>query len=395
MKVVALIPARGGSKGIPRKNLQPIGGIPLVARAILTAKAASRVDRVLVSTDDPEIASVARSYGAEVVMRPADLSGDTASSESALLHALDQLEREGDLPDLLVFLQCTSPLLLPEDVDGTIETLIEQEADSAFTGTSFYHFIWKQEGERGGVGVNHDPRVRPRRQEREGQYLETGGAYVMRVAGFRETRHRFFGKTALYLLPQARAFEIDEPLDLVIAEALHQEMARKRRGLKLPAKIEGLALDFDGVFTDNHVVVFQDGREAVLCSRSDGWGLARLKDLGLPMVVISTELNPVVEARCMKLGIPFVQGAMDKVAHLQAWTNRLGLALENVIFVGNDVNDLPCLRLVGCPVAVADSHPEVLSVASLVLDSHGGKGALRELAELIQQKVGNYHGAGS
>ncbi len=129
--VVAIIPARGGSKGIPRKNIVPVAGKPLVAWSIEAARRASTVQRVFVSTDNGEIAEIAKQWGAEIIGRPVELSGDTASSESALIHALDVLKNEQDyMPDILAFLQCTSPLTLPEDIDGTIETLIAEQADS-------------------------------------------------------------------------------------------------------------------------------------------------------------------------------------------------------------------------------------------------------------------------
>src|SRR6185312_10262279 len=124
----AVIPARGGSKGIPGKNLKRIAGQPLIALSIQAAKRAKRVQRVIVSTDDPAIAEVAREHGAEVMVRPAELSTDAASSESALLHVLEQLERtENYKPQLLVFLQCTSPLTEPEDIDGSVELLLQKE----------------------------------------------------------------------------------------------------------------------------------------------------------------------------------------------------------------------------------------------------------------------------
>ena len=132
MHVIALIPARGGSKGIPRKNLQSLAGKPLIAHTIEHARQARSVGRVVVSTDDAEIAAVSKQYGAEVVWRPAAISGDTASSESALLHALEYLQQtEGYESDLLVFLQCTSPLTLPEDIDGTVQALWDEIAAEA------------------------------------------------------------------------------------------------------------------------------------------------------------------------------------------------------------------------------------------------------------------------
>ncbi len=219
MEIVAIIPARGGSKGIPRKNLRPLNGLPLVAHAILLAQKVQQVNRVIVSTDDEEIAEVARGNEAEVVLRPPEISGDSATAELALLHALESLEQaEAYRPDLVVFLQCTSPLTASDDVEGTISALLQEQADSALAVTSFHYFLWRRTGTGDAVGINHDKGCRPLRQEKETQFLETGAVYVMRTEGFRRARHRFFGKTVLHVIPRERCLEIDEPGDLAIAE---------------------------------------------------------------------------------------------------------------------------------------------------------------------------------
>ena len=389
MECLAIIPARGGSKGIPRKNILPIAGKPLIAYNIEQARRSRYIHRVVVSTDDAEIADVARRYGAEIVHRPAEISGDTASSESALLHTLQVLQQEdGYQPDLVVFLQCTSPLTLAEDMDGTIQALLDQRADTALAVIPFHYFLWRQEAD-GAVGINHDRRVRPLRQEREPQYLETGAVYAMKAPGFLKARHRFFGKTALYVMPAERRLEIDEPADLQVAELRLRSQEGAIRSQSLPDSIQAVVFDFDGVFTDNRLLVLQDGSEAVLCDRGDGWGLGQLKKTGIPLLILSTERNPVVQARADKLGIPCLHGIQDKGPALSRWLLERGLDAMQVIYVGNDANDLPCLEMVGFRVAVADAHPSVLAVADLVLAHPGGRGAIRELCDLILASRGN------
>ncbi len=390
-KTLCIIPARGGSKGIPRKNVRHLAGKPLLAYSIEAARHTPSINRIMVSTDDPEIAEVARRYGAEVIWRPAEISGDTATSESALLHALELLQRtEGYEPDLLVFMQCTSPLTLALDIQGTIDALLTDKADSALAVTPFHYFLWRQDKD-GVVGINHDKSFRPRRQDREQQFLETGAVYVMRSAGFREARHRFFGKTAMYVMPAERVLEIDEPVDFLLAEVLIRERQHSEQLRLLPEKIAALVLDFDGVFTDNKVIVFQDGTEGVVCHRGDGWGLSQLIGKGLPIVVISTEENPVVQARCRKLGLECIQGQKDKGAVLKRWLDDRGIDAMNAIYIGNDLNDLSCMKMAGCPVAVADAHPEIKTIARVVLNQKGGQGAIRELAELILSKMEDDH----
>jgi N-acylneuraminate cytidylyltransferase len=383
METLAIIPARGGSKGIPRKNVRLLAGKPLIAYNIEQARRSRLVNRVVVSTDDAEIAAVSQQYGAQVVWRPAEISGDSASSEAALLHALEHLRQAEDYqPELLVFLQCTSPLTLAEDIDGAVQALLEAQAETALAVIPFHYFLWR-EADGDAVGINHDKRVRPLRQERQPQFLETGAVYVMRVSGFMQARHRFFGKTALYEMPAERRLEIDEPLDFEIAEAMMRRQAEGSRRARLPRPAAALVMDFDGVFTDDKVIVLQDGREAVRCSRSDGMGIGRLKKTGLPIWILSTEPNPVVQARANKVGLPCIQGVQDKGAALARLIAEQGWDAQGVIYLGNDINDLPAMALAGCVAAVADAHPAVLERADIILSRRGGDGAIRELCELI------------
>ncbi|WP_207454689.1 acylneuraminate cytidylyltransferase family protein [Herbiconiux sp. SYSU D00978] len=216
MSVVAIIPARGGSKGVPGKNLRPVGGVPLIVRAVTSARSAASIDRVVVSTDDTDIAMLARAAGAEVVARPAELSGDTASSESALLHALDTL---GEEPEVTVFLQATSPFIDPADLDAAVGRVLTGENDVVFAAFETYAFLWRV-GEGGAEGVNHDRRTRPRRQDREPSFQETGAFYVLRTAGFRAAGHRFFGRVGVALTDERRALEVDTLEQLELAQAV-------------------------------------------------------------------------------------------------------------------------------------------------------------------------------
>lgn len=166
----AFVPARAGSKGIPGKNLRTVDGVPLVVRAVTTARGAASVDRVVVSTDDDTIAALARDAGAEVITRPPDLAADDTASESVLVHALDALRARGaDDPDVTVLVQCTSPFTESADIDGTIALLYNRGADCAFTASRTHSFLWREEP-TGIVAVNHDPSVRPRRQDRPTEF---------------------------------------------------------------------------------------------------------------------------------------------------------------------------------------------------------------------------------
>ena len=153
---------------------------------------------------------------------------------------------------------------------------------------------------------------------------------------------------------------------------------------RLLKSVRLVAFDFDGVFTDNRVYVFEDGREAVACSRSDGPGLRKLDRLGIHYVVISTETNPVVSQRCRKLDIRCFQGVEDKLSVLTHVAAELSVPLSRTAFVGNDVNDLDCLKAVALPIVVNDSHPDVLPHALYRTSTPGGYGAVREVCDLLE-----------
>jgi len=217
-KAVAIIPARGGSKGLPGKNIKALGGIPLVARTILAAKRAEHVREIFVTTDAAEIAEVAKAYGAEIIWRPKELSGDEASSEAALLHAVHYLGTVDNRFPNFAFLQCTSPFIQPHDIDGVL-ALLAKGYDTAFTATAFWHFIWSN-SDGGAKGINHVEGTRQRRQDRSPQYMETGAAYAIDAEQFIQKKHRFFGKIGMHIVDGLLSIEIDTPEDFALAEAL-------------------------------------------------------------------------------------------------------------------------------------------------------------------------------
>ncbi|MER7199426.1 transferase [Streptomyces sp. CB01635] len=409
-RVLAVIPARGGSKGVPAKNLAPVGGVPLVARTVRECRATRLVTDVVVSTDDAAIAAVAREAGAEVVLRPAAIAGDKSSSEAAVLHALDAHEAlQGAAVDVVLLVQCTSPFIVREDIDGVVNAIVEKGADTALTVAPFHGFVWRDADDEpaapaverasveggtdtlvapaatsGGYGVNHDKSFRQMRQDRPQDLLETGAVYAMDARGFREAEHRFFGRTELVRTDPARVLEIDDPHDLSRARALAPLFDANRPGsLPTAEDIDAVVLDFDGTQTDDKVLIDSDGREFVTVHRGDGLGIAALRKSGVPLLILSTEQNPVVAARARKLQIPVLHGIDRKDLALKQWCEEQGIAPERVLYVGNDVNDLPCFGLVGWPVAVASAHDVVRGAARAVTTLPGGDGAIREIATWI------------
>jgi YrbI family 3-deoxy-D-manno-octulosonate 8-phosphate phosphatase len=380
-RVVAVIPARGGSKGVPGKNVAEVGGVALVARAVRAALESSLVSRVVVSTDDLDIAAAARRAGAEIAVRPPELAGDTATSESAVLHALDSLEG-ADEHDIVLLVQCTSPFLTAEDLDAVAAPLLADDADSAFTAARSHGFLWHPDG----TGVNHDPSGRPRRQDRPVELLETGAAYAMRVANLRAHAHRFVGRIRPVEVDPARTLEIDEPADLERARLLAALFDPIRPEWPTRDDIDAVVLDCDGTLTDDRVILDQNGVESVTFHRGDGLAISMLRRAGVDMAILSTETNPVVTARADKLGIPALQGVDAKGPALAQWCAEHGVELSRTAYLGNDVNDLPCFDLVGWPIAVADAHPSVRVRARAVTSTPGGHGAVRELASWLLRR---------
>jgi N-acylneuraminate cytidylyltransferase len=348
--------------------------------------AAERVDAVYVSTDDEAIAQATRLAGGQVLSRPTAIAGDEASSETALLHGLDQLAEQGHRPEVLLFVQCTSPFIDSRDLDRAAALVLEGRADATFSGVATYEFLWRdahpsaEPGSGAMVGVNHDAAVRPRRQDRRPDFKETGAFYAMSTAGFRRHRHRFFGRTTVVNVAELTAIEIDTPADLVVAEAL---AAVADSSPPPPVEVDAVITDFDGVHTADTAYVDETGHESVRVSRSDGLGIGRLRAAGIPMLILSRERNPVVTARAQKLSVEVLQGVEDKAPAVRSWLSRHGIAAERAAYVGNDINDLGAMRVVGWPVAVSDAHPEVLAAARLTLTRPGGRGAVRQLCDLV------------
>jgi YrbI family 3-deoxy-D-manno-octulosonate 8-phosphate phosphatase len=388
MSTVAIVPARGGSKGVPGKNLRPVGGVPLVTRAIHACQAASRIDAVYVSTDDPAISEVATRAGAQLIQRPADLSGDTATSESALLHAIGEISRARTSPEIMVFVQCTSPFIESADLDQAVEMIAADRADSVLSAIETYEFLWRDAdstvaaGSGPMSGQNHDASYRPRRQERRPDFRETGAFYAMRVDGFLTHRHRFFGRTGVVNVSEFSALEIDTVEELHLADAI-SGVLEKARPQEQEIDVDAVITDFDGVHTPDTAYIDAHGNEMVQVSRSDGMGVERLRNAGVAFLILSKETNPVVLGRANKLQVDVLNAIEDKATALQKWLADNGIEPTRAAYVGNDINDLAPMAAVGWPIAVPDSHPDVLAAARIVLSSPGGRGAVREVCERV------------
>jgi YrbI family 3-deoxy-D-manno-octulosonate 8-phosphate phosphatase len=268
----------------------------------------------------------------------------------------DRLRAEGAAaPDPVVVLTPRRRVLRAGTLDRLVDALAAG-ADRAAVAEPFEGELWRCAGASSAPSpVDPDPPLA----------VVTGEAVAVPAARL--------------LATDASPVESAGRVELVVtgpADALHPADA-------LPPTVGLVVFDFDGVLTDDGVLTFTDGTEAVRSDRGDGYGIEALRTVGVPVLVLSRERNPVVAARCAKLGLECVHGVDDKWPLLRRTLDQRGVVAEDVIYVGNDVNDLDCLRAVACGVVVADAHPAVIEVADLVLTRPGGRGAVRELADLI------------
>lgn len=219
--VVAIIPARGGSKGILRKNLIDVCGKPLLAWSIIQALNSSEIDSVWVTSEDEEILEVAAHYGAQPIKRPEDISGDSASSESAWLHAISVIEGLGTDIDLVVAMQATSPIRESSDLDAGVKLLRDKNYDSLLSVTEIEDFFtWRMTHDDLAESVNYDYRNRKRRQQIEKRYLENGSFYIFSPEQLRLEGNRLGGRIGLLPMKRFKMFQIDSPEDITLCSAI-------------------------------------------------------------------------------------------------------------------------------------------------------------------------------
>ncbi|MEO8355854.1 MAG: acylneuraminate cytidylyltransferase [Chloroflexota bacterium] len=402
-EILALIPARGGSKGIPRKNIRNFAGYPLIAWSIAAAKQSALVTRVIVSTDDEEIAAVAREYGAETpFLRPVELAQDKTTDLPVFEHAIQWLEEnEGYHPEIIVQLRPTSPIRPKNMLDDAIRILLNHSDADCVRGVvpagQNPFKMWRFDGEDRPIqpllavdGIA-EPYNAPR-QILPVVYWQTGHIDAIRVSTILQKKSLTGDVIYPLVIDPRYTVDIDHLSDWTKYEALaNNELEMVTPGISsvvkrpMPEKIDLIICDFDGVLTDNRVWVDQDGKESVAAFRSDSLRVKELRAIGIEVMILSSEPNPVVRARAKKMGVESIHGIgiNDKGRVMRDVLEQKKVKAGNVIYIGNDINDLPCFEVAGWSVAVADAFPEVLRAADHVLARPGGHGALRELCDLL------------
>jgi YrbI family 3-deoxy-D-manno-octulosonate 8-phosphate phosphatase len=382
MSTVVFIPVRGGSRSIPRKNIRPVAGRPLVHWTILAALGAERVDRVVVSSEDDEIRRVARQIGdprLEVISRSAETATDTASTETALLEFA-----EANSFGRVVLVQATSPLLRSQDLDEGLLRLDASGADSLVSVTRQHLFRWRPTLDPLAFPENYDPQNRPRRQDWDGEWVENGAFYITDRASLLASRCRVSGRITVHEMAPHTALELDEPSDWEIAETLLRRQGPQGDFDRRAQDIRLLLLDVDGVLTDGGMYYGPDGEALKRFHTRDGFGLARWREAGLEVILMTGERTPMAQRRAEKLGLDAVfLGVRDKATLLTQLVAQRGLPFDAVAAIGDDLGDLEALRLAGLSACPADADPTVRAAVHRVCERGGGQGCVREFVDAI------------
>lgn len=378
-RVVVLVPLRGGSKGIPGKNIKPLGGRPLCAWTLEAACGAKHIDQVFVSTDSAEITGVVGSLKlpVSIVQRPAELATDTASTESVMLHLASQIPF-----DVLVTLQATSPLTTSEDIDLALEKFDREHLDSLVTGVLQKRFYWTPSGQP----LNYDPLHRPRRQDWAGTILENGAFYITRRSVLEQTRCRLGGRIGVYAMPPETAVEIDDPEDWLSLQRMIVQRKQADLGPVL-RQIRLVMVDVDGTLTDGGMYYSAEGEIMKRFDTRDAVGLHRLEEAGVAVVIVTRENSSIAEARARKLNLPCRIGITDKCAMLEELCREHHLQPGQIGVIGDDLNDLDCMKKAGFAACPNDAQPCVKACCHWIASSTGGHGAVREIAELLLRAI--------
>jgi N-acylneuraminate cytidylyltransferase len=380
-RFVALIPARGGSKSIPRKNVKPLCGRPLIYWTLKAAQECSRIDSIFVATEDSEIRRIVEDFGfskVSVVERGAHTATDSASTESVMMEFAANHEF-----DNIVLIQTTSPLLESYDLDNAIDKYTADKSDSLLSVVRQKRFIW-QKSDSCVVPENYDIMKRPRRQEWEGFLVENGAFYITSRSNLLATCCRMSGKITHYEMSDETYFELDEPSDWKIVEELkmnrlHGNFSGNFNNINL------LICDVDGVLTDGGMYYSSEGEVLKKFNARDGKGFEIIRKHGIKVMILTSEDIEIVRKRAEKLKVDFLyMGISNKKQLLEKFfKENPAFSFETSAYIGDDINDLPCLEKVFFSAVPLDAMPDVKRVSKHVCNKKGGEGCVREICDLL------------
>lgn len=383
-KTIAFIPVRGGSKSIPLKNIKLFNNKPLVYWVLLAANNSDYIDEVIVSTDSDEIRNVVEQFNFSktlVVKRKSSLAGDNSSTESVMVdYAINNQF------DDIVLLQATSPLTTSDNINEALKIYFESSANSLISVVKTHRFLWKFKSEVI-EPTNYDYTKRPRRQDWDGQLVENGAIYITSRGLLVESRSRISGEITSYVMPQYTYYEIDEPSDWAILESIHKQFNKidiEKELRKSLGQIKMVITDVDGVLTNSGMLYIDGDLEAKQFNTKDGMGVEILKRNKIACAIITGESHSSVIRRAKKLNIDEVYiGIKNKLEIVNRISMKYKLELNEIAYIGDDINDLESMKSVGLSIAVGDAVEEVKSIASIILKTIGGAGAFREFVDLL------------
>jgi YrbI family 3-deoxy-D-manno-octulosonate 8-phosphate phosphatase len=381
MATVAFVPVRCGSKSIALKNIKSFNGRPLVFWVLDALEKSSQVDEVIVATDCDEIEKCVAGFNfskSKIYRRSATNATDQASTEAVMLEYINTGSVKQD--DIFILSQATSPLTRAEDFDNAIEQFKAEKADSLLTCCRLKRFIWNEQGQP----INYDPALRPRRQDFKGTLVENGAFYISTVNRILQSKNRLSGKIAIYEMPEYTFTELDEPEDWVLAEAI----MRKHFGITTLTKNIRLVLsDIDGVLTDAGMYYTENGDELKKFNTYDGMAFQLLKEKGIKTGLITSENRVLNKRRSEKMGVDFIfQGVKDKLSVVMELCAKEGFDLQQVVYIGDDINDENLLLNVGFAACPSNAVQKIKNIPGIhILKTKGGNGAIRELTDLILQ----------
>lgn len=381
--VIAFIPVRGGSKSIPLKNIKPFCGKPLVCWNIEALEQCEEVDEIIVATDSDKIEETVTSQSykkTKVYRRSAENACDTASTESVMLEYIHYAQLPDD--DIFMLVQATSPLTETVHFTEALDLYGKGEYDSILTCVRNYRFFWNEDG----TSMNYDYKNRPRRQNFSGMLMENGAFYINKVRNILESGNRLSGHIGIYEMPEYTATEIDEPDDWIVLENLmRKHVLSKRKEVKKPIKL--FLCDVDGTLTDGGMYYSEKGDELKKFNTRDGMGFQLLREAGIKTGIITSEDTKIVENRAKKLKVDFLsQGKRNggKLAVAKEICEQLGITLDEVAYIGDDVNCVELLEAVGLKACPADACEEVKAIDGIhVMTKTGGDGCVREFINQI------------
>lgn len=379
MTSVGFIPLRKGSKGIPGKNKRKMVGKPLFTW-VLGAALQSDLDTVYVYTDDLDIISfIEKEYHytnkIKALQRSEASATDTASTESAMLEFAQTLDYNFDA---ICLLQATSPFTTATDINNSL-ALLSKGYDSTVTVVKTHRFIWDASGKP----LNYDYKNRPRRQDFDGLLVENGAVYTCLASVLKTKENRLGDAVGVVTMPEDSLYEIDTENDWTVVEQL---LIQRQQQLKKAEKITHLVLDVDGVFTDGTITYTKEGEHTKQFDMRDGMGLEILRQFGVTVMIMTSERSELVAKRMQKLQIEHVfLGVKDKHTLLTQLAKTHQFSLNNVAYVGDDVNDLANICSVGWSLAPNNAMQEVINQADIILPKPSGAGAIRSACQFIKQ----------